>query len=301
MRDRTALVTGVGGPAGRAVQTYLQECGAEVIGTDMRRLEGGSRFRLLPPAQEPEFIAALLNLLDQEGVGLLVPTVTEELPKIARCRDRIRATGCAVFMCPYNATMIAGDKWQCTKALRTAAIAVPASYCGGSKEELLAEVETPVLSKPRWGRGGRGIVIHQHAGDIPDSLPPDRIFQVFLPGQEYDVNLFAEPGGRSAVSVVLKQTQLKSGVWGNALDVDRTDDREVAELAARTVHALGLEGPLDIDIRRGRDGRPAVLEVNARFGANARSAEEVLAALMNQWRESCAPESGRLVSLSSSL
>jgi predicted ATP-grasp superfamily ATP-dependent carboligase len=264
-RDTTALVTGVGGPAGRAVQKYLQEHGVEVVGTDMRLLDDAPDFRLLPPASQPEFVRALLNMLDQEGIGLLVPTVSEELPKIAEQREVIRGRGCDVFMCSYSATTIAGDKWQTMKTLRAAGISVPRSFCGGRKEDLLEEISPPVLSKPREGRGGRGIILHNGTEEIPELLPTDRIYQEFMPGQEYDVNLFAKPEGKVVASVVLRKTKLKSGTFGNALAVERADDPEVEDLAERATRALCLEGPIDIDIRRGEDGRPAILEVNARF------------------------------------
>ena len=44
---------------------------------------------------------------------------------------------------------------------------------------------------------------------------------------------------------------------------------------SQQLEALGLHGPVDVDIRRRRDGQPVVLEVNARFGANIQHAPEV--------------------------
>jgi carbamoylphosphate synthase large subunit len=84
--------------------------------------------------------------------------------------------------------------------------------------------------------------------------------------------------------VVLEKTELKDGLVGNALTVERVDDREVAELAAAAVRALSLEGPIDVDVRRGGDGRPFILEINARVGANVRAAEEILIAMIASWR-----------------
>jgi carbamoyl-phosphate synthase large subunit len=46
------------------------------------------------------------------------------------------------------------------------------------------------------------------------------------------------------------------------------------------VRSLDLVGPVDIDVRRRADGRPVVLEVNARFGANSAWAPEVLDAVL---------------------
>jgi len=283
VRDGTALVTGVGGPAGRAVSNYLVEKGIRVVRADMRRLEDARDFRLLPPASDLQFTGALTHLLDQEDIGLLVPTVTEELPKVAQQREEIRRKGCAVFISPVEVVWIANDKWQTAIALLREGIAVPQSYCGSSKKELLETIPFPILSKPRIGRGGRGVLVHKHEGELPDVISADRVYQEFLPGEEYDANLFAKPQGNT-VAVVLRKTALKEGIVGNALEVERVEEKEVAELASRAVRALALEGPIDIDIRRGSNGQPAILEINARVGANVRSAEDVLVAMINTWR-----------------
>jgi D-alanine-D-alanine ligase-like ATP-grasp enzyme len=64
--------------------------------------------------------------------------------------------------------------------------------------------------------------------------------------------------------------------------VQRVDAPDVAELAITAGRALGLSGPLDIDIRRRADNVPVVLEINARFGIHIAQAPEVLdAALAN--------------------
>jgi carbamoylphosphate synthase large subunit len=45
---------------------------------------------------------------------------------------------------------------------------------------------------------------------------------------------------------------------------------------------MRLTGPVDLDVRRGVDGEPVVLEINARFGANSSHAPEVLDALLGE-------------------
>ena len=55
---------------------------------------------------------------------------------------------------------------------------------------------------------------------------------------------------------------------------------EISGLALAAVEALGLTGPVDLDIRRMPDGTPVVLEINARFGANSAAAPELLSAVL---------------------
>jgi len=279
-----AFVTGVGGPAGRATAAFLRERGVPVEVGDVRPLEEERDLVRLPLANDPGFLAALRRELDAHGADLLVSTVTEELPLVAREREALRAAGCAVFISSAEVAETANDKWLTVQALAQAGVGVPRSLSGRERADLIDALGFPLLSKPRRGRGGRGVEIHEGPGDLP-AASPDRIYQEFLAGEEYDVNLFAEPGGEPAALVVLRKTALREGRVGNAVGVERTHAPDVADLAAAASRALRLEGPIDIDVRRARDGRPLVLEVNARVGANVRSADEVLEVLLKRWRK----------------
>jgi carbamoylphosphate synthase large subunit len=279
----SAFVTGVGGPAGRAAAAFLREHGVATTVADVRPLAEEPGLVRLPLATEPGFLPALQRELEARETRLLVPTVTEELALVAREREALRATGCAVFISPAEAAEIASDKWLTVQALERAGVGVPRSLAGRERALVIDALGFPLLSKPRRGRGGRGVQIHESLDDFP-TASLERIYQEFLPGEEYDVNLFAEPGGRPVAVVVLRKTALRDGRVGNAAGVERAHDADVAALAVAASRALQLEGPIDIDVRRARDGRPLVLEVNARIGANVRSADEVLEVMLERWK-----------------
>ncbi len=142
-----------------------------------------------------------------------------------------------------------------------------------------------MLSKPRCGRGGRGVRLLASAREIADAPADDVVWQEFAPGEEYDVNLFLERTGEVAAAAVLRKTALRDGLTGNAAGVERVEHAAVRDEAVRAARALELAGPLDVDVRLRRDGAPVILEVNARLGANALTAPEVLEALDAAWKE----------------
>jgi len=283
---RTILVTGVGGPAGRAAARYFAEKGCRVVGTDMQPAEAPALdFRLVPAARDPRFPSALLEIAAGEGASLVLPTVTEELPLVARMRPELRQRGIAACVSDPPGVEVANDKLRTAEELRRRGVAVPVTLAGATPRDGLARVlGLPLLSKPRFGRGGRGVRVHRWADDLEPAGPEEVVWQEFLPGEEYDLNLFLEADGRAACAVVLRKTGLRDGMVGNALGVERVEAPDVVELGLRAARALRLEGPLDLDIRLGNDGAPAVLEVNARVGANVLSAREVLDALDDAWR-----------------
>jgi len=282
----TVLVTGVGGPAGRAAASYFASRGYRVVGTDARVVTSpATDFRLVPAARDPRFVPVLLALALQEKAALVVSTVTEELPVVARMRTALRERGVALSISDPPGVDVANDKLRTAEELDRAGVPVPVTFPAATSHAELADVlGFPLLSKPRFGRGGRGVVVHCAANDLGKAANDEVVWQEFLPGEEYDLNLFIERDGSVPAAVVLRKTGLKEGLVGNATGVERVRRPDVAEMGARAARSLGLEGPLDMDIRLDTDGNPAVLEVNARLGANVLSAREVLDALDDAWR-----------------
>lgn len=281
MTAGSVLVTGVGGPAGRGVAAMLVERGHSVVGVDMAQVAlPGVATRRVPAAGDREFLPALRELAERAGVVMVIPTVSEELSVLAG----VRLAGVPVVVGSYGAVVLAADKWLTSCRLAAAGIPIPRFALAADLPEPAALVERlglPYLSKPRIGRGGRGVTVHD-AIDATALRRHDRatILQEFVPGAEYAANLYIAAEPRDDLVVVLKKTALAQGDFGNALAVRRVEAVDVARIAVAAAREIGLAGPVDVDVRRRADETPVVLEVNARFGAHARDAPEVLDALL---------------------
>ncbi|MDD5367786.1 MAG: ATP-grasp domain-containing protein [Anaerolineaceae bacterium] len=277
----TILITGVGGPAGQNVANLLLARGFEVAGIDMRDVElSGIRFFRIPAAHDPSFMPELQRIARQVKPALLIPTVTEELPIVAggwACFDDIPA-----IVSPLKAVERADDKYLTAQALFRQNVPVPRFALPSqihSATELSERIGWPCISKPRRGRGGRGVLVrYENDWPVVAALDDTCILQEFAPGVDYAPNVFI--GARESFAVVLEKTELKEGIVGNAVSVRRVDAPAVAQVAITAATVLGLTGPQDVDVRLRGDGQPVVLEINARFGANIRFAPEILDAAL---------------------
>ena len=278
------LVTGVGGPAGRSVSSLLLERHYPLIGTDMRDLEDlNYPFFQVPPATHAQFLEVVCKIAEEGQVDLIIPTVSEELPVFARgwknyCRI-------PVLVSAPKAIEIADDKYLTAVALSNAGVAVPRYLLPSqihSSQDIAGQIGWPCISKPRVGRGGREVTLRYEADyEQVVALGDSYILQEFAGGTDYAPNVYCGPHGQH-LEIVLEKTELKQGLVGNAKTVRRIEDPLVAGAAFSAACAVGLSGPLDIDIRRKLDGLPVVLEINARFGANIRYAPEILDAVIRQ-------------------
>lgn len=268
--SRRVLVTGAGGPSGKAAIAALKARDFFVLGVDMNIVPtDADEFAQVPASLDRAYPDALRRLIREYRIGWLFPTVAEELVTVAELAAELRAQGVAVFISDPAAVHICHDKWETSQALHARGIAVPASAVGRPDDPLVRVLGFPTVSRPRVGRGGRGVVVHDGPGIDPAVTEP--IWQEFMSGTEYDVLLVRHPDAPQKVIMkqVFEKTQLKDGRVGNAIDVKAVDVPDVAALAESAARALSLTGPLDMDIRRGHDGTPRLLEINARIGAHA--------------------------------
>jgi carbamoylphosphate synthase large subunit len=276
-----ALVTGIGGPAGRATTRFLRNQGVRIIGTDIVRVEADvDEFHIVPRGDSADFADALLELISTTKPSLVIPTVSEELPTISRTRDTIRALGANLFIGDPFVVDVANDKLMTARILDAAGIPVPKTLADCSPDIAAREIKYPLIVKPRVGRGGRGVSLYYSEYEARNETRADTVWQDYMPGDEYDLNLFAYPAGFVRTLAVLRKTAMKQGPIGNALHVQRVIRRDVAGLGLRVARSLSLEGPVDMDIRMDRAGKPRVLEINARVGANILSSPEILEILL---------------------
>lgn len=280
---RTILITGIGGPAGRSSTFYARSKGHRVIGTDMQEVDTPADvFLRVPAAIDPGFPSALLAIIERERPLLCIPTVSEELPVVSRLAAEIRSTGCRIFISPPDAVDTAHDKLRTMRFFERTDVPVPRTFDESApRDRILAELGIPFLAKPRVGRGGRGVVVFRSAGEFAAEVRPGLLYQEFISGAEYDLNLFAAPDGSVTAIVVLRKTALKEGIVGNALAVERDRHPGIEELGRRAASRLGLIGPIDMDVRLRADGTPVLIEINARVGGNALAAPEILDALLD--------------------
>jgi carbamoylphosphate synthase large subunit len=297
------LVTGAGGPAGRALGEQLAAragAGIECVGVDIVPVQSPhfAVTDVVPRADDPGYSDGMRAAIRRYLPDLVVPTVQDELPEVAVLAELFgmrlpsaNGTRPRVVISSAATTAVTCDKLFTMWALARCGAPVPKFAPATDFDDTAAAIAwadgRPVVVKPRRSRGGRGVRLVERPQDL-DWVDTDAswIVQSFAGGTEYNPQVYRSPvTGRTTV-VVLEKTVLKEGRVGNAAEVVRLDDGttpDVVEVATRVAKALDLVGPLDMDVRRDDRGVPVVLEVNSRFGANSTYAPELLDAVLAEW------------------
>jgi carbamoyl-phosphate synthase large subunit len=254
-------------PLVRAFQSALQRLapGGAVIVTDVNALSpavyAADRSYQVPLATDgPAYLDALDAICRQETVGLLVPTIDDELTCLGRAQERFARIGTRVAVSPPETTLVCDDKYATCRVLRSAGVAAAESFLPG---ELPAAVTFPLFIKPRVGRGSVGAFAVRNARELAFFLDyvPAPVVQTFLDGPEFTIDMLCDFEGHVLSVVPRERVVVRAGV------VDRS--RTVAEpaltqVALRCARALPFVGAINIQCRIvGR--RPIVFEINPRF------------------------------------
>jgi carbamoyl-phosphate synthase large subunit len=121
----------------------------------------------------------------------------------------------------------------------------------------------PAFVKPRGGRGGIGAFPVRDARELEFFLGyvDNPVVQEYLQGPEFTIDMLCERG-RPISIVPRERLVIRAGV----MDRGRTvKDPVLMALAVDCAEALEFHGAVNIQCRIGRDGRPAVFEINPRF------------------------------------
>lgn len=300
MRDLKVILTAAGSPSSPGLISCLKNNGERkisVIGVDMKAdatiHQMADKVYLVPAASDPGYVDALLDVCKKEQVDVLIPGISQELPKLQARRQEFEAVGTKVSVSDGEGLLIANDKIKLYQYMKAHGYKIPQFSVATSFEEFEAackEIGFPqkaICVKMRDGSGSRGIRIIDpkksrydiFAGEKPNSFFttyedmvsilkeaetfPDLLVMDYLPGMEYSVDLLAE-GGQTKYIVGRESNIISASIPQEAT---LAYNEEAYEISKQIVQDLKLDGNIDLDFKFDADGHPQLMEINPRLAA----------------------------------
>ena len=272
MRDRPATSTNVlitaasrRVPLVQAFRRALTHVGGGVVVvTDVNPLSpavyASERAYRVPLCSEPSYIDEVLTICRAERIGMVIPTIDDELTLFGQETARFAACGIRVVVSPVDATTLCNDKYATCRLLTDRGIAAAPSYLPA---DIPREPVFPLFLKPRYGRGGVGAHVIRDRPELEFFLDyvNDPVVQQYIEGPEFTIDMLCDFSGRPLSIVPRERVVIRAGV----IDRGRTvKDPRLLELAAACATMLRFIGPINIQCRV-VDGRPVVFEINPRF------------------------------------
>src|SRR5215210_5855245 len=236
----------------------------KIIGTDVDSLAPGAFmadiFSILPEAaQESFFIDKLFELVKIRRISVLMPSSGFDIYPYSKYRKELQELGAYAVVSDRDVLEICRDK------MRTYQELLPRFKVPFTTTEPDKISGFPVIAKPRCGKGSRDVIMVEDESDLRyvTSKYHDMIFQQYLPGIEYTIDVLSDLNKEPVFAVPRIRLQTKGGISTKGKVVR---NQKMEEDCMNIAKSLGIRGPCCIQMKETHDREPQLVEVNARLG-----------------------------------
>jgi carbamoyl-phosphate synthase large subunit len=276
----------------------------EVVACDMDpaapALAAADRRRTVPRVDDDSYVERLLEVCQQEAVGLLFSLNDFEIALLAPEADRFRGVGTRLVMAAPDMIDACLDKWASFQLLAGAGIVTPLTFLG-VQDALGAvaarQLDFPLVVKSRWGTSSLGgiEVVHDARelelvwelgnrrmerfvaeGALPGigryfarlrdrgTAATPLLIQERAIGPEYGLDVVNDLDGRYRATLIRRKLVRRGSEADLAVTIDSAD---LEALGRRLGELVGQPGNLNCDVIESPRGL-SVVDLNPRFGTS---------------------------------
>jgi carbamoyl-phosphate synthase large subunit len=262
------LVPGVAAPAGINTIKSLKmvKFNGKIVGTDTESLAPGASmvdiFSIMPEAAEEAeslFIDKLFELVKTHRISVLMPSSGFDIYPYSKHWKELQELGAYAVVSDRDVLEICRDK------MRTYQELLPRFKVPFTTTEPDKIPSFPVIAKPRCGKGSRDVIMIENESDLRyvTSKYHDMIFQRYLPGIEYTIDVLSDLNKEPLFAVPRIRLQTKGGISTKGKIVH---NQKMEEVCMNIAKSIGIRGPCCIQMKETEDNEPQMVEVNARLG-----------------------------------
>jgi carbamoyl-phosphate synthase large subunit len=261
----TILVPGAAAPAGINAIKSLRMGGfqGKIVATDSSYLSPGFFMcevnEVIPEADNQSFIDRLNEIVEKYGVNLLLPTSGFDIYPYSEFRDQLIKRGAFPVVSDMDSLVTCKDKMLTYERLKSK---FDLPFTTTDPTEISS---FPVMAKPRYGKGSRDIMRLDNTDDIGyvTSKMKDLIFQEFLPGTEYTIDVLSDLDQKAILAVPRIRIQTKAGISTKGRILK---NRRIEEECKQIADFIGIRGPCCIQMKEDANGIIKLVEINPRMG-----------------------------------
>lgn len=258
------LVSGVAGDIGLGVGRILRDWGWEgaLHGIDVQTKHAGSfvfdQCSVAPRANDASYIDFLAEFVVKHNIKFIIPTSEAE---IAVFTHQKLSELCGAQILRSNELVISKslDKYECLSYLSAAGVQVPQNGLVGTD----APSGYPVILKPRFGQGSKGILRIESESEYRISAVDGYVWQKYLAPEDEEYTCPVYRSDSVAPRILLIKRKLQGGLTGSGEVVENFD---VLTYVTAIVSAMQLDGVMNIQLRLTESG-PYLFEINPRLSS----------------------------------
>jgi len=245
-----------------------QEIEVNIFSADSDVLSAGLKLAdrgvLVPPISSGSYLDALFEIIKSNGINVLMPTFSNEIELFSRHSDDLRDSGVRFLLSSPETVGLCNDKFTFYQFCRDHEILAPSCLNPTDFPEP-DKLQFPLFAKPNRGSSSTNtyrIDNHSDLGFYRNKFP-DLIFQDFIDGEEYTVDILANRSHDPLVISPRIRIATKAGQMVKGKTVDKTP---FVHTVNKLCDLLKVQGVCNVQfIKRGSDYY--LIDMNPRFAA----------------------------------
>ena len=236
----------------------------KILATDSDPLSAGFHmahdFCVMPLVKNEEaFIDKLFDITKRHNVDLLMPSSGFDIYLYSKYKAELEKLGAFAVVSDPDNLEICRDKLKTYNFLRTD-FDLPFTTSDSKEFDRF-----PLIAKPRFGKGSRNVIKVQDAEELRYVTEKfkDMIFQEFLPGEEYTIDVLSDLDKNAILAVPRVRLQTKDGISTKGRIIRHP---ALQHECMKIAEAVGIRGPCCIQMKESKEGKLKLVEINPRMG-----------------------------------
>lgn len=263
--NSTILVPGASAPA--AINTIkslkMVKYPVRIVSSDTNPVSAGfymsDVYELLPEIESKSYLSRLFEIITKHKISILMPSSGYDIYHYSKHKKKLLKLGALPVVSDEKTMEICRDKMQ-TYHYLSRKFDLPITTLDSKKLEGF-----PLIAKPRYGKGSKGIAKIENPLDLRyiQSKQNELIFQEYLPGTEYTIDVLSDLNGEPIIAVPRIRVQTKAGISTVGKIIK---DENISETCKSIAKYLKIKGPCCIQMKESDEGTLKLVEVNPRLG-----------------------------------
>ncbi|MGC2386156.1 MAG: ATP-grasp domain-containing protein [Nitrososphaeraceae archaeon] len=265
LESQVVLVPGAAAPAGiNTIKSLkMSNFAGKIVATDSTSLSAGFFMadvnEILPEADAQYYVKRLFEIVEKHHVQVLMPSSGYDIYPYSDNREALARIGATAVVSDRDTLEICRDKLLTYKKM-SGKYNLPFTTADPDKVKSF-----PVIAKPRFGKGSRNVIKVNNEADLRyiASNFGNTIFQEFLPGVEYTIDVLSDMNKKPIIAVPRIRLQTKAGISTKGRIIR---DADLETTCMNMAREIGIRGPSCIQMKESSEEQLKLIEINSRLG-----------------------------------
>lgn len=265
LESQVVLVPGAAAPAGiNTIKSLkMSNFAGKIVATDSTSLSAGFFMadvnEILPEADAQYYVKRLFEIVEKHHVQVLMPSSGYDIYPYSDNREALARIGATAVVSDRDTLEFCRDKLLTYKKM-SGKYNLPFTTADPDKVKSF-----PVIAKPRFGKGSRNVIKVNNEADLRyiSSNFGNTIFQEFLPGVEYTIDVLSDMNKKPIIAVPRIRLQTKAGISTKGRIIR---DADLETTCMNMAREIGIRGPSCIQMKESSEEQLKLIEINSRLG-----------------------------------